>query len=250
MPHGGRLTIGTHLETITPEQARQNADARPGQYVTLTVTDTGCGMDEETRSHLFEPFFTTKEVGKGTGLGLAMTYGIVKQHNGWIEAASRINQGTTFKLFLPACPTGAAAAPQPAASAPAETDCGCETILVVEDEEPVRQFIRDCLEKRGYRVLIAASGADAVRVWESAGGNVDLLLTDIVMPGGMSGRELAARLRKAQPGLKVILSSGYSREIAAQTGDFPAWLCLPKPYDPATLALTVRRCLDTPQEGL
>ncbi|MBI5393716.1 MAG: PAS domain S-box protein [Verrucomicrobia bacterium] len=244
MPAGGRLIISTQLETVSPGQAQKNPEARAGQFVTLTVTDTGCGMDEATRSHLFEPFFTTKEVGKGTGLGLAMTYGIIKQHNGWIEAASQVNQGTTFKIFLPACAAGEPPASTSQTSSGLDSCRGSETLLVVEDEEPVRHFLQACLERQGYRILTAASGADALRAWESAAGKVDLLLTDIVMPGGMSGRELAEKLCATQPGLKVILSSGYSREISAELGDFPAWICLPKPYDPVTLAQTVRRCLD------
>jgi CheY-like chemotaxis protein len=244
MPHGGRLTISTQHESVSADQARQNPDARAGQFATLTVTDTGCGMDAETLSHLFEPFFTTKEVGKGTGLGLAMTYGIIKQHNGWIKAASRPNHGTTFKLFLPACDAAETKAPAPP-SLPASTfHRGSETILVVEDEEPVRQLIQGCLEQHGYRVLIATDADEALRVWESTGPAVDLLLTDIVMPGGMSGRDLADKLRKTRPDLKIILSSGYNREISAEPGEFPAWTCLPKPYDPVTLAQTVRRCLD------
>ncbi len=243
MPNGGTLRIATTAARFEAEHVRRNAEAFPGSFVCLTVSDTGCGMDAKTRERIFEPFFTTKTVGKGTGLGLATVYGIVKQHKGWLEVASQPGQGTTFKIYFPAVAkskTVPAAAP-----ARAEMSCGgCETIFLVEDDAVLRELVREVLTQHKYRVIEAASGAEALRAWDEMKGEVDLLLTDMVMPNGVSGRELVNQLRKRRADLKVIYSSGYSEEVVGDDFDPERAWFLPKPYNPQQLAQMVRRCLD------
>ena len=243
MPNGGKLFIGTAAVEIDDAYVAQHADSRVGHFVCLTVTDSGCGMDRKTLDRVFEPFFTTKEVGKGTGLGLATVYGIVKQHQGWAEVTSQVGIGTTFKIYFPAAKRPAeAAAETPVILEPV---CGGkETILVVEDEQVLREFVRDFLEGQPYRVLEAGSGAEALRVWDEFDGEIDLLLTDMVMPEGMSGTELAVQLKKRRPGLKVIYSSGYSPETLGRDFGQGETFFLSKPYLPPQLARTVRQCLD------
>ena len=170
---------------------------RPGRYVSLRVTDTGSGISPENLPRIFEPFFTTKQPGKGTGLGLSTVFGIVKQHCGWIRVESEVGRGTTFQVFLPAAEE--TVEPRAAEIVKAEPMSGTETILVVEDEPSLRMLTRAVLEPQGYRVLEAANGVDALRVWEEHQGSVQLLLTDIMMPEGISGLELAARLREYSP---------------------------------------------------
>ncbi len=243
MPNGGTLRISTSTAKLDAKQVRRNPEARPGSFVCLTVADTGCGMDAKTLERIFEPFFTTKAVGKGTGLGLATVYGIVKQHKGWAEVASQPDQGTTFKIYFPA-----AAAPKAApatAQAPAEMSCGrSETVFLVEDDALLRGFVREVLTQHKYRVVEAASGAEALQTWERLKGEVDLLLTDMVMPNGVSGWDLANRLRKRCADLKIIFSSGYSEEIIGNDFDLERAWFLPKPYNPQQLTRMVRRCLD------
>jgi CheY-like chemotaxis protein len=202
-------------------------------------------MDEETQSRLFEPFFTTKGVGKGTGLGLATVFGIVRQHQGWLEVESQLNQGTTFRIYFPPSRQPAETTMDPAVDTAPRG--GCETVLVVEDEDVLREMVLEVLTLQGYTVLEASSGPRAIEVWEQANRSIDLLLTDMVMPGGMTGRELAARLSSQQPGLKVIYTSGYSPGMAGK--DASALACpnfLPKPYSCDRLAHFVRQCLDAP----
>ncbi|MBI5388531.1 MAG: PAS domain S-box protein [Verrucomicrobia bacterium] len=243
MPKGGRLLVATEVRQVSPEHARRNAEARVGWFVTLTIADTGCGMESGTLARIFEPFFTTKEVGKGTGLGLATVYGIVKQHNGWVEVASEVGHGSTFTVYLEAAHRKAEQEEQDVAFK--DIPGGHETILLVEDDAPVRFLARSCLERCGYRVVEAAHGPEALKVWEEQRGQIDLLLTDVVMPEGMNGRELAETLRRAKPDLKVLFSSGYSRDILSAQTDLSANdAYLPKPYDPFILARTVRSCLD------
>jgi signal transduction histidine kinase/DNA-binding response OmpR family regulator len=243
MPRGGRLLIASRSADIGADYTRQHPDARQGSFVCLTVTDTGCGMERKVLRRIFEPFFTTKKVGKGTGLGLATTYGIVKQHQGWIEVRSEVNAGTTFEVFLPVACEPHSAPPVPAT--PAEfVRGGDETILVVEDEPRLLELVRNVLKGYHYRVLIAASGAEAVRVWEENDGQIDLLLTDMIMPGGMTGGELAAELENRKPGLKVVFTSGYSSELVGRNISRNRHRFIAKPFLPLRLAQVIRNCLD------
>ena len=212
MPEGGRLVIETSEVTVDAEAARLQADAAPGRYALLTVTDSGAGIPPEVLPKVFERFFTTKEAGKGTGLGLATVFGIVRQHQGWVAAESEAGRGASFRIFLPAidAPAGDQAA------AHVELGGGSETVLLVEDDRAVRAVTRRVLEKSGYRVLEAASGPDAMVVWQRHQESIALLLTDLVMPGGMSGQDLARALLSAEPALKVVYTSGYSPELAGQ----------------------------------
>jgi two-component system cell cycle sensor histidine kinase/response regulator CckA len=243
MPRGGRLQIATNTVTIDEAYVQQHPDARPGEFVCLKVSDTGCGMERATLARIFEPFFTTKEVGKGTGLGLATVYGIVKQHQGWIEVASQPGAGTTFKVYFPASEKPIEAAPE-RGRADNKVSGGHETILVVEDEPVLRELARMILKDYKYEVLEAASGLEALQVWEKHKGRIDLLLTDMVMPEGMSGRELAERLRRQKPDLKVIYTSGYSSDVMGQENAARDIKFLQKPYPPPELAQAVRECLD------
>jgi CheY-like chemotaxis protein len=222
----------------------QHPDARMGQFVCLTVRDTGCGMDHKTLDRIFEPFFSTKEVGKGSGLGLATVYGIVKQHQGWIEVASEIGVGTVFRIYFPVSTCASQSAADKALPSEAVRG-GKETILVVEDEPVLRELVCEVLRQYEYRVIEAGSGVEALRIWDEFDGEVDLLLTDMVMPEGMTGLELAAQLKKRKQGLKVIYSSGYSPEAMGRTFGESDTVFLPKPYVPPQLARTVRTCLDS-----
>jgi PAS domain S-box-containing protein len=242
MPKGGALTIKI---STTQFEARylENAEARAGRFICLSVADTGCGIPPENLQRIFEPFFTTKQVGKGTGLGLATVYGIVKQHQGWLEVASQVGQGSCFKVFLPMC-----AAPVETRKSPAESGTvrgGTETILVVEDETPVRELVCNLLAGYGYRVFQAESGLKALELWQACKDDVDLLLTDLVMPDRVNGQELAEKLQAERPNLKVIFTSGYSEEVAGTDWVLRRGLnYLQKPYHPQKLARTVRECLD------
>ncbi len=243
MPTGGRLTIRTGVKTLSDDEARQTPDAAPGRFACVAVSDTGSGIAPDSVPHIFEPFFTTKEAGKGTGLGLATVYGIVRQHRGWVRVASVVGKGTTFEVFLPALVTTAETADvrQQFESAPG----GTETILLVEDEYSVRQIGRAVLERLGYRVLEALSGVAALQLWAEVAGEVDLLLTDLIMPGGVSGRDLAEQLRAKKPGLKFIYCSGYSADLLGKDFVLEEGVnFLQKPYEFHHLARTVRACLD------
>ena len=243
MPRGGRIQVESSLVTLAEADVDCHPEARPGQFVCLTVSDNGCGMDSDTLSHLFEPFFTTKEVGKGTGLGLATVYGIVKQHQGWIEVKSQPNQGTTFYLFFPLAPQQESRTSASVTRAPQHS--GTETILVAEDEVSLREMVVEVLTLRGYRVLAAGSGPAALQVWGQEKGPISLLLTDMVMPGGMMGTDLATELRRANPRLRVIYTTGYSPGTAGlQNSIHENAIFLPKPYAPEKLAQLVRTCLD------
>jgi PAS domain S-box-containing protein len=247
MPNGGKLIIATQQRTFRETYEQAHPEARPGEFISLTVTDTGSGISPEHLPRIFEPFFTTKDVGKGTGLGLATVYGIIKQHRGWVEVSSRLGAGTTFEVFLPAASTAAApASPSPAASPPRG---GTETILLVEDDENVRALTRRVLEHFGYRVMEAATGHQALELWPAQGDGVDLLLTDVIMPQGVSGRELAEQLRARRPALKVLFMSGYSGDMAGPKSEQvrPAKArLLQKPCPSQELLSAVRQCLDEP----
>jgi PAS domain S-box-containing protein len=243
MPGGGRLGITTSSVTFDARDMSESTDRRTGAFVRLQVSDTGCGMDAETRRHIFEPFFTTKEAGKGTGLGLATVHGIVAQHRGWVEVQTEPGAGSTFSVYLPVSVTGVTADVFVPQAEPLRG--GTETILLVEDEPHVRRMVALTLAALGYHVLEARNGQDAVRQWQAQAAGVQLLLTDMVMPEGMTGLELADRLQQLHPELKVIISSGYSAEIVqAGVPNRPGVVYLPKPYDTTTLARAVRACLD------
>jgi PAS domain S-box-containing protein len=242
MPNGGRLIISTSLEKIDRAATPIDPERRKGEFICLTFRDTGVGMDTTVLSRIFEPFFTTKAVGKGTGLGLSTVFGIVRQHQGWLEVESKPNQGTVFRIYFPP-------SRQPAEHTELVTDgtlrTGHETILVAEDEDALREMVVQVLKVQGYTVLAAASGAHALEIWERANRPVDLLLTDLVMPGGIMGSELAARLATQCPRLKVIYTSGYSPGMAGKdTSLLQGRNFLPKPYSIGKLAQFVRECLD------
>ena len=244
MPQGGRLTIGADLIEMNDAYVQTHPEARIGAFVCLRVSDTGGGMDAATLARIFEPFFTTKEVGKGTGLGLATVYGIVKQHEGWVEVSSEVGRGTTFNIFFPASSEPVKAL-LPEVVPDAAVRSGHETILVVEDEPLLRDMARLILLDCGYRVLEAGSGAEALQIWEGNSEAIDLLVTDVVMPGGMSGRDLAVKLLASQPRLRVVFTSGYNVEDT--NTDFfrrDGAMFLQKPYTRPTLAKAVRDCLD------
>jgi len=241
MPDGGKLTIETANVDLDEAFAQAHLGSVPGSYAMLAVTDTGTGMDAAVRAHLFEPFFTTKEVGKGTGLGLATVYGIVKQSGGYISVYSEPGRGTSFKIYLPriATPADEPAGPQKGGPAP-----GSETVLVVEDEPAVLTLSRRALEAQGYVVLAASDPLAALRVVERHGGTIHLLLTDVVMPG-LSGRELADRLTAQRPGIRVLYMSGYPGDAVVQHGTLPSGSAfLQKPFSPDGLARKVRDVLD------
>ncbi len=243
MVKGGKLIITTDSIRVDASYMAQNPEARTGQFICLTVTDTGTGIDAVTLDRIFEPFFTTKEVGKGTGLGLATVYGIVKQHHGWVQVRSELQVGTTFKIFLPTTTKGT---PLTEETLPApKTAGGKETILVVEDEPALRNLVRGILQLYGYRVLEACHGKDALVVWSKHKEEICLLLTDMVMPEGMSGLELAEHLRNENPNLKVVYTSGYSLDLFSQKQKITEGVnFIAKPYKPPMLAKTVRDCLD------
>ena len=245
MPNGGQLLITTEGTSVAEAYAQTNREARAGEFVCLTVSDTGTGIAPEHLQRIFEPFFTTKEAGKGTGLGLATVYGIAKQHQGWIEVSSRLGEGATFRIFLPAIP----APVEKAGEAPAEAKVrgGTETILLVEDDEAVRMITRRVLERYGYTICEACTAREAQEIWRSRREEVALLLSDIIMPEGITGRDLAEELRKDRPGLKVMFMSGYSAEVLGKETEFfrrTRSHFLPKPCSPAKLLQTVRQCLD------
>lgn len=242
MPRGGQLVLNTSQVIVDQGHVERFAtEAREGSFVCLSITDTGCGMDTLTLSRIFEPFFTTKEFGKGTGLGLATVYGIVKQHGGWIEVQSQIGQGTTFRIYLPP----ATEVIQVAAKSDRPLT-GTETVLVVEDEPPVRWTIKDILTRYGYRVLEAGNGVEALALWHQHHSKIDLLLTDMVMPVGLTGRELADRFIEQKPSLKVIFISGYSPQaVGTSTLSESGVEFLQKPFDGPSLTQAIRKCLDS-----
>jgi len=243
MPRGGQLAVRVAIVDVDEAHVQRHPEARVGRFVCVSKSDTGSGIPREYLPRIFEPFFTTKEVGKGTGLGLATVYGIVKQHQGWIEVESAVGKGSTFRIYIPYVGERRLETEKPTAHITIRG--GTETILLVEDERPVRELVARVLEKHGYQVLQAATGVEAVEIWRGHKKDIALLLTDLVMPENMNGRELAEKLRADRADLKVIFSSGYSADIVGK--DFklePNLNFLQKPYQPQTLILAVRRCLD------
>lgn len=246
MPQGGKITIETYNTTLDEDYSRHHDGVTPGEYVVFTISDTGGGMDEAIRLHIFEPFFTTKEKGRGTGLGLSTVYGIVKQAGGHIWLYSEVGEGTTFKIYLPR--TSAVPETLGEADVDVEPGGGSETILLVEDEPNVRAFALQALQRRGYTVLEAMNGEEALRLVSGREEEIALLITDVVMPR-MSGKELADRLQGLHPGLKVLYVSGYTENTIVHHGVLEAGIVfLSKPFTPSMLARRVRELLDDAEE--
>ena len=243
MPGGGMLQITARNAARPKGERRPDGEVKPGEYVLITVTDTGIGMDEATRARMFEPFFTTKPQGQGTGLGLSTVYGFVRQCGGAIQVMSMPGRGTTIEVLLPRAPVSRdLKLPTPGSTIAETVTPGKETVLVVEDEEAVRQFAIESLQRHGYHVITAASGEEALTIASAHDGTIHLLLTDVVMPG-MKGPELARRLKALRPGLRVVLMSGYAAEVV--TGpDLHDAVLVTKPFSPASLARAVRNVLD------
>jgi len=243
MPKGGELIVETEAVEIDEATAAQTIQARPGSYVRVSVADTGCGIPPEVLPRIFEPFFTTKDVGKGSGLGLATVFGIVQQHQGWINVYSETGRGTTFRIYLPRL--NQLVGKKVVRTSPAAIQGRNETILVVEDESVLRANVRKVLVRLGYRVLEASHGKAAIEVWKQHRADIRLVLTDLMMPGGMTGIDLAGELLRQDPNLKVVFASGYSADIASN--DFPmveGLNFLSKPYEVQKLAQIIRQRLD------
>ena len=231
----------------TRTQLAAHPDSLPGRYVVMTVTDTGVGMDEKTLQSAFEPFFTTKEPGKGTGLGLATVYGIVRQSGGWIDVQSTAGKGSTFKIYIPR--SDARPRIQTSRRSRQKRLRGVETVLVVEDQEAVRELTKTILEAYGYHVLEASGADEALALVEQHPEEIHLLLTDVVLPG-MNGMDLSKRLRTLRPKLKVLFTSGYPSEVIARRGVLePEVAYLAKPLSPETLVAKVREVLGEPQQS-
>ena len=242
MPQGGRLTIRTSNQCLAAENGHGFVVV-PGAYVELEVVDNGIGMSDDVRARLFDPFFTTKEVGKGTGLGLSTVYGIVKQSGGYIWVESEPGLGARFRIYFPSVAAEVETQP-PASVAPPQIVRGEETILVVEDESAVRALVRTVLRSRGYRVLVAGSGREALETIANYDGTIDLLFTDVVMPE-MSGRDLARQVTARYPNIRVLFMSGYATDVIAEGGLLDAGVhFLQKPFGPELLSQTVRRIFE------
>jgi len=240
MPNGGKLTIETQNVVVDESHRGGQTFIRPGNYVLLSVSDSGMGMDKETQSRIFEPFFTTKEKGKGTGLGLSTVYGIVKQSGGYVMVQSEVGHGSSFHIYLPQVEGTAEKRALPVAGAAAG---GTETILLVEDEESVRQLVRDTLESNGYRVVEAENGEAGLQAAAAHSGNIDIVITDVVMPG-MGGREMAQQLAKVRPETKVLYLSGYTEDAILNEGTIERGTAfLQKPFTLQSLSRKVREVL-------
>jgi len=246
MPNGGSLIIETSKEELPEEFVHAPAYGSPGKYAVVSVTDTGTGFDENTRQRIFEPFFTTKELGKWTGLGLSIAYGIVKQHNGFLSVESEPGKGTKFKIYLPFIRKEA---DEPAVASPAAAPHrGTETVLLAEDDASVRKLIRMILEDYGYTVIEAVDGDDALRKFGENSERIQLFLSDVVMPG-KNGKEAFDEIRKLKPALKVIFASGYTADVIHKKGILEENIdYITKPVAPTTLLLKVREVLDRPME--
>lgn len=242
MPQGGQIIIETLNTQLDSTALVRHPEAKAGDYVALSVSDTGCGMDKETQRRIFEPFFTTKPVGKGTGLGLSTVYGIVRQSEGYIWVYSELGQGTRFKIYFPRIASAAEAPAEP--PLPSMLPRGTETILLVEDDEAMRQLTMNCLASFGYRALVARDPEQAILVASQESGPIHLLLTDVVMPGA-SGRQVAEGLSIARPEMKVLYVSGYTADLIADHGVLESDVALlEKPFTREELVNKVRQVLD------
>ena len=249
MPRGGQLTIETSEVTLDEDHAAEHADMKPGRYVLLAVSDTGAGMDRATQARIFDPFFTTKELGKGTGLGLATVFGIVRQSGGAILVYSEVGAGTTFKIYFPALAGERADVAPVSRRSDASALRGTETVLLVEDEDGVRAVAHRILERRGYHVLQAQNGQDALRIAKEETGAIHLLLTDVVMPR-LGGRELAEQLSAVRPEMKVLYMSGYTDDAVVRHGILESTIdFIQKPITPEPLARKVREVLEAAEGG-
>ncbi len=244
MPNGGRIVLTTSVASINRGPTASDAERREGDFVCLTFQDNGVGMEQHVLTRIFEPFFTTKAPGNGTGLGLSTVFGVVRQHRGWIEVESTPNEGTTFRVHFPTSQQAPEHIDRPTDTS---SPTGSETVLVAEDEDALREMVVQVLKIHGYTVLEAASGRDALEVWDKANQPIDLLFTDMVMHGGILGGELAERLVEKCPTLKVIYTSGYSPGMAGKDVSLMEGRnFLPKPYSIGKLTRFVRECLDSP----
>jgi CheY-like chemotaxis protein len=244
MPTGGRLSIETRNVEFSEEDCRQNAALEPGKFASLSVSDSGIGMSASVRERIFEPFFTTKEIGKGTGLGLATVYGIVKQHNGFIQVTSEPGQGSTFRIFLPASEIAAASENHAPVTESQPALGGDETILIAEDHDGVREMARATLESLGYRILLARDGEEAVEMFSAHRNSIGLILMDVIMPR-RNGPETYEAIKAINPDVPVVFATGYSNETAAMTEIIGRGIAvLQKPYSPRVLARRVREALD------
>ncbi len=241
MPSGGKLVIETSNEEIGDDYCAIHTYAQPGAYVVLSVTDTGTGMNQDTVEQIFEPFFTTKEMGKGTGLGLATVYGIVKQHGGFIDVDSTFGKGTTFRVYLPA----SGGTPDAREGQPLEAPTkGSETILLAEDHEGVRQSAQEMLETLGYTVIIAADGVEAVEIFRAKWKQIDVAVLDVVMPR-LSGPDAFMQMSELQPNLRVVFTTGYTSEAASLTSMLEKGASfLQKPYSQRSISQMIRSVLD------
>jgi two-component system, cell cycle sensor histidine kinase and response regulator CckA len=241
MPGGGTLQFETSTEEIDETYVQSHPEARTGRFACFKVRDTGQGMDAVTMARIFEPFFTTKAPGKGTGLGLSTVYGIVKQHCGWVDVKSDVGHGTTFTILLPACTKGAT---ENGCGKRSTVPGGKETILVVEDEGALRELVHEILKKKGYTILEAATGTQALTLWAQERHRIDMLFTDLLMPEGITGHDLAQRILAEKPDMKVLYTSGYSPDTVHPGFQSDGKNFLQKPYQPEMLAQAVRNCLD------
>jgi CheY-like chemotaxis protein len=242
MPDGGKLTISTAVVYLSEDQARPHGEALPGDYVQIRVSDTGSGINPDLRDRIFEPFFTTKETGRGTGLGLSMVYGFVQQSRGWLDLNSEPGKGTSFSLFLPVADADTIALPDDDGRM---VERGSENVLIVEDNEMVREHARSLFESLGYHVTVASTGAEAMTILEGQAEDIDLLFTDIVMPGNMNGRQLGERAVARWPSLRVLYTSGYSEDALSKDGRLLEDVTLlSKPYSKQELSEKARKVLD------
>jgi signal transduction histidine kinase/CheY-like chemotaxis protein len=251
MPEGGRLVVATSNETVDESAALEEPELSPGDYVCLTVTDSGIGMTDEVRARIFDPFFTTKERGSGTGLGLSTVYGIAAQAGGHVSVRSQVGEGTVFRVYLPVVTASAREPVRGDGSSPLDGQASPlsgmgETVLVAEDEPGVREVVRRLLDRNGYEVLEAASGKEALSIMATTGRRIDVLLTDVVMPG-LSGKELATLVKKASSDVKVVFMSGYTNDIIAKQGVLHAdEILVQKPFSEDELLTKLREALATP----